>query len=1530
MQRRMKELYSKTKNYYILSLENGSAIDSGIRGSAARFANHSCSPNAEMQKWYVNGVPRIGLFAIDSIPAGTELTYDYNFDWFEGAEKQVCLCGEPNCRGFIGRRSRKSETQRISPNPVKQLTNEVQKPRSSSPARKLKRKSPSNHIMSAPPTVAKIVKRSPGRPRKLKLVNGNEVLAGRASSKRSITSSAHTHSASPQTPSPLPEIARKRNARKPPIVTDDEDEEDQVMTLTESIEEARNGETESIESERGESHEIDELEIVEPIFVIENSPDNVDSGDITELAVVAKDTPISIEETHSLDKSTQTNVSLSETQITIPATKDSSNSKLPTEETASIETQNLPTPRRRGRPKGSKSKKILPDLDTLPPARVTRSASMPSTRNLRKSQRNSQLDTRISYAIMDNHEEEPLFPIDKTQEVDMNAQLNKRDAHADLSDKPSVIEDQLHSGHNSATFESVTTNTTHVSDSDGDYLTPAEGSPVSEVSIAPIPISSLPPQEGMLDGNIRPREANASDTPLAISVLINQESPKPMSPPLAVIANPQKLVSTRTIVNSSELKGITVEPAESTSRSLSKVSAVQIPTEITTASSQQNASPLSSEMHMSNPRAQKTKAAPTRPLGRPKKGLKKATVHSETDTRSLPIMRDQHVAQAQTSSDSLHQSEVCTPPLSAHQLPNAFQPPSEKSVRTPELPQMVTEPRLVKLDIYPHSFDYQGPQEQQRQANPSATTFVPSRPTNYTENCTPTSEPPLSVGTTSNGTIHLNPLFKDQRLSHQSHTYNNSQHPMGLYGHSFSESEHRPPQEASVNYLPQTLREPHPLQSLDPSRHAPSQHGPLPSLTAAVASHTPYELSYTSSSHHSMPSQTNYAPCPSQYQPGQIPNSSSTYHPSSYSHNLGNTSQPPQHLLTSLPSIHAHDRFSSGYGQASEFQSAYGDNSVTSTGTHHDEGYDQYEQRRFSLPMYGPGSSDANRTSQISNLLNKPLPPSAHNAIVPTPTLDDPATAPRRHSVYQSTENQAPSSFNTDPHNYRLQQREAVGDKSWRQQVSIQSLMSHESSDLTRRPEQEPIQDSGDHQRQPLKKNSISSLVNPAPPSYPNVMSPMEPSRSDINGGNSPNISRAAPSNSISNPISFNQHDSTSKSSFGLVQQPMSLTGSLSEAPNGQSSSSKSPLVSLAPKNSKTPTKSPFSVNAASAQKSTPLTKPKRGRPPNSTRMSLSSPQPIAPLATPIAPSPMGSSLAAPRRIIPQAMHSLSSPSLKDVANSSLPVKRAKKKGRPVKETPLVNNKPRRGRPPNSAPAQRPYLAPLALRPASTIDLTEPSNKLLLGPLSNSREPNLLTRQRPLDVAPVSIAPKPVELPKKRARAKSNDTSGTVAKKPHTLPPILPNDLPTTPELDDSLVGRPSFTRSPVVIDHHGTAPVDAQTPARGRNSSSPRLTVTNAIKAAFGSSRNSVVKIAKSRDSPGSSPGDTQKRGRGRPRTRPKDYWTYNNRKARGEFGPGNFPKQSSSPFSSPSQVQSPARDPAVIRNASIEIRPSPSRNSN
>ncbi|XP_061608937.1 uncharacterized protein nsd1b isoform X2 [Phyllopteryx taeniolatus] len=88
-------------NFYMLTLDKDRIIDAGPKGNEARFMNHCCQPNCETQKWTVSGDTRVGLFALLDIPAGTELTFNYNLECL-GNGKTVCKCGAPNCSGFLG------------------------------------------------------------------------------------------------------------------------------------------------------------------------------------------------------------------------------------------------------------------------------------------------------------------------------------------------------------------------------------------------------------------------------------------------------------------------------------------------------------------------------------------------------------------------------------------------------------------------------------------------------------------------------------------------------------------------------------------------------------------------------------------------------------------------------------------------------------------------------------------------------------------------------------------------------------------------------------------------------------------------------------------------------------------------------------------------------------------------------------------------------------------------------------------------------------------------------------------------------------------------------------------------------------------------------------------------------------------------------------------------------------------------------------------------------------------------------------
>ncbi|XP_058061813.1 histone-lysine N-methyltransferase ash1 [Anopheles bellator] len=110
---RMRSLYLNDTHHYCLNLDGGLVIDGHRMGSDCRFVNHSCAPNCEMQKWSVNGLFRMALFAARDIHPYEELCYDYNFSLFNPSEGQPCRCGSEHCRGVIGGKS-----QRIKPVPL--------------------------------------------------------------------------------------------------------------------------------------------------------------------------------------------------------------------------------------------------------------------------------------------------------------------------------------------------------------------------------------------------------------------------------------------------------------------------------------------------------------------------------------------------------------------------------------------------------------------------------------------------------------------------------------------------------------------------------------------------------------------------------------------------------------------------------------------------------------------------------------------------------------------------------------------------------------------------------------------------------------------------------------------------------------------------------------------------------------------------------------------------------------------------------------------------------------------------------------------------------------------------------------------------------------------------------------------------------------------------------------------------------------------------------------------------------------------
>ena len=106
--RRMQTDYKHDSHHYCLHVGEGLVIDGYRMGGECRFVNHSCAPNCEMQKWSVNGVWRMALFSKVPIDINEELTYDYNFSWFDTREGQTCHCGAAECRGIIGGKGKKT------------------------------------------------------------------------------------------------------------------------------------------------------------------------------------------------------------------------------------------------------------------------------------------------------------------------------------------------------------------------------------------------------------------------------------------------------------------------------------------------------------------------------------------------------------------------------------------------------------------------------------------------------------------------------------------------------------------------------------------------------------------------------------------------------------------------------------------------------------------------------------------------------------------------------------------------------------------------------------------------------------------------------------------------------------------------------------------------------------------------------------------------------------------------------------------------------------------------------------------------------------------------------------------------------------------------------------------------------------------------------------------------------------------------------------------------------------------------------
>jgi uncharacterized protein len=84
----------------LFALDDGRTIDAGVRGNSIRFMNHSCDPNCET----CLEEDRVFVYTRRQIPAGEELTYDYNLrpgDPDDSPSDYPCKCGSKMCRGTM-------------------------------------------------------------------------------------------------------------------------------------------------------------------------------------------------------------------------------------------------------------------------------------------------------------------------------------------------------------------------------------------------------------------------------------------------------------------------------------------------------------------------------------------------------------------------------------------------------------------------------------------------------------------------------------------------------------------------------------------------------------------------------------------------------------------------------------------------------------------------------------------------------------------------------------------------------------------------------------------------------------------------------------------------------------------------------------------------------------------------------------------------------------------------------------------------------------------------------------------------------------------------------------------------------------------------------------------------------------------------------------------------------------------------------------------------------------------------------------
>ncbi|CEF71533.1 Histone-lysine N-methyltransferase SETD2 [Strongyloides ratti] len=91
----------KKMGTYFQKLSDNNVISCYKMGNISRFINHSCEPNAKIERWISGTQYFLGIFALVEINNNEEITINYEYERYNTIGER-CLCGKVTCSGNIG------------------------------------------------------------------------------------------------------------------------------------------------------------------------------------------------------------------------------------------------------------------------------------------------------------------------------------------------------------------------------------------------------------------------------------------------------------------------------------------------------------------------------------------------------------------------------------------------------------------------------------------------------------------------------------------------------------------------------------------------------------------------------------------------------------------------------------------------------------------------------------------------------------------------------------------------------------------------------------------------------------------------------------------------------------------------------------------------------------------------------------------------------------------------------------------------------------------------------------------------------------------------------------------------------------------------------------------------------------------------------------------------------------------------------------------------------------------------------------